>query len=171
MSSKQAVLLDRDGTINIDHGYVFTSDRLELCDGAAAAIGDLKRAGYLVAIVSNQSAIGRGWATAEQVDETNRLLQDLLLQADADARIDYVAYCPDAPEVPSTRRKPATGMFEEISAALGIGADDCWMIGDKPSDVEFGTRSGLRPDRCLLIGDGASALDLRSAVTTMLARS
>lgn len=163
MSEKQSAapiaLLDRDGTINIDHGYVVTADRVELCPGAAQAIGDLKRAGFVVVIVSNQSAVGRGWAAIEQVQDTNGYLQELLLRTDKDAVVDLVLFAADSPDDASDRRKPGIGMLRELCAHFAFDPARCWVIGDKPSDIEFGRRAGLAPGHCLLIGRSSGLAD------------
>ena len=87
---RPAVFLDRDGTINVDTGYVCTIEELHLIPGVAKAIGDLKRAGCSIIVVTNQSAIGRGYATAEQVENTNRELQRQLRAEDQEALLDRV---------------------------------------------------------------------------------
>jgi len=154
------VLLDRDGTINIDSGYVCKVEDVALIPGAAKAIGDLKRASFSVVIVTNQSAIGRGMATAPQVEACNEQLQKLLLEQDSDASIDQVLYSPAHPEEDSDCRKPKTGMLLKLKAELRnmvsseSVAKNVWMIGDKSSDIKFGVNAGLSKDKCLLVLTG-----------------
>jgi len=141
--SKPIVFLDRDGTINVDHGYVFEKERLELIPGAATAIGDLKRAGFMIVVVSNQSAVGRGMATTEEVEQTNVELQRMLLEIDEDASLDVVLFCADHPDSATDRRKPGCGMLRELPSSMSFDPEVSWMIGDKVSDIEFGLNAGI----------------------------
>lgn len=146
---KNYVFLDRDGTINIDYGYVFRPEQLELEPGAAQAIASLVRSGFTVVVVSNQSAIGRGMATHQDVRDTNEELQRKLLAEDKDAKIDSFLYSPDAPDAPdvmgvrSPTRKPAIGLVEPLLEADMVDRAQSWMVGDKLSDIEFGAAIGL----------------------------
>jgi D,D-heptose 1,7-bisphosphate phosphatase len=148
------VFLDRDGTINIDHGYVTSAEHIDLIPGAAAAIGALQRGGFKVIIVSNQSAIGRGMATAQDVEECNAELCRQLLAEDADAKIDLVVYSPDAPENAGDTRKPGIGLLREVEKHWTVEAKNSWMIGDKASDINFGLNAGFPIEQCLLVLSG-----------------
>jgi D-glycero-D-manno-heptose 1,7-bisphosphate phosphatase len=146
--------LDRDGTINHDPGYTVEVEGFRLLEGAEAALRDLKRAGYLLIVVSNQSGIGRGYYDASRVERLHQYLNELLGEA---ARIDAFYYASYAPgqdsEADAVRmRKPDTGMFEAACRDHPIDVGRSWMVGDRLSDVEFGRRAGLRT---ILIGSGA----------------
>ena len=156
MSKSAAVFLDRDGTINIDTGYVCRPEDLHLIPGVAAAIGDLRRNGFEVIVVTNQSAIGRGFATEDQVRQTNGRMEQLLLAADPDAQLNEILYCPHNPEDGCGCRKPLTGMFEQLTAVRRGGLDlaGSYMVGDKWSDLEFGIRLGIEPGNCFLVLTG-----------------
>ncbi|MCB0323737.1 MAG: HAD-IIIA family hydrolase [Bdellovibrionales bacterium] len=151
---KPLIFLDRDGTINVDHGYVTQPQRVELIPGAAQALGDLTRGGYRLVVVSNQSAVGRGMATIADVDATNSRLQELLLQKDPDARLDLVLYATDHPGSAGDDRKPGTGLLRLLPREWGFQPRLAWMIGDKWSDIEFGHNAGLSAEQCLLVQTG-----------------
>ncbi|MDD2941924.1 MAG: HAD-IIIA family hydrolase [bacterium] len=146
---KSYVFLDRDGTINIDYGYVFRPEQIDLEHGAAKAIASLCRSGFKVVVVSNQSAIGRGMASDKDVRQTNEELQRKLLAEDDDAKIDSFLYSPDAPGYldasgcPSQTRKPATGLLRPLLEAGKVNVSGSWMLGDKLSDIDFGVAIGL----------------------------
>lgn len=145
------ILLDRDGTINIDHGYVTKPEQMELIPGVAEAIGCLKREGAQIVVVSNQSAVGRGWAKPEEVEATNQRMKDLLLKQCKEAVIDLVLWSPDSPDMASNTRKPEIGLVREESSLWPLKPDLTWVIGDKPSDIEFGKNLGLPLAHCLLV--------------------
>lgn len=155
---RPTVFLDRDGTINVDTGYVTSPDRIELIPGAAQALGALARGGFRLVIVSNQSAVGRGKATAADVDATNQRLIALLAAEDPDAWPDLILYCPHAPDEQCGCRKPKIGLIE--SAALEYEPAVSWMFGDKLSDIKFGLQLGLPLEQCILVltGEGRQSL-------------
>lgn len=150
----KTVFLDRDGTINIDKGYVTTPDRLELIDDAADAIAKLKSAGFKIVIVSNQSAVGRGMATKAEVECTNDFLQELLVQENSKAKLDLILFNIQTPEDAGNRRKPGIGMLEDMPSSWSFDPRESWMVGDKSSDLQFGENIGLSADRCILVATG-----------------
>ena len=156
MKTRGAVFLDRDGTINVDTGYVSRPDDLRLIPGAAKAIGDLCRAGYEIIVVTNQSAIGRGIATAGMVDATNLDLVRKLVNGDGDARVDRILYCPHLPEDGCVCRKPLTGLFDQLPQEdrAAVDLSRSFMVGDKWSDLDFALRLGIEPAHCLLVLTG-----------------
>ena len=149
MSGRPAVFLDRDGTINVDHGYVHTPEAFEFLDGAPEAITELNRAGYLVLLVTNQSGVARGLYTEADVQRVHDHMMQQLTQRGA--RLDAIYYCPDHPQGigeyrrPSRCRKPDIGMFEAASRDFRLATSQSWMVGDKLSDIHFGLNAGLRP--------------------------
>lgn len=145
---RPAVFLDRDGTINVDTGYVFRPEDFEFLPGAVEAIKRLNDAGYLVLVVSNQSSVARGFSTEADVENLHRYVAEELSKHGA--RIDRFYYCPHHPEgeVAAYRkncdcRKPGIGMFRQACRDFEIDVVNSWMIGDKGSDEEFGQRAGL----------------------------
>ena len=152
------VLLDRDGTIIVDHGYVGSVDRVELIDGAAEAIARLNRAGVPVAVVTNQAGVARGFYDISDIDEVHRYLAGLL--AEHGAHVDQFFYCPYHPEgtIPefahaSINRKPMPGMARAAAAALNLDLTSSWVVGDRPEDVALAEAVGasaihVGPDAC-----------------------
>lgn len=158
--AQPTVFLDRDGTLNIDAGYVTRPECVVLIDGAATSVGRLKRAGFTVVVVSNQSAIGRGFATEEAVQRTNERLQELLVAEDADAQLDAILYCPHVPETGCGCRKPETGLVLASPLASAYERTRSYIVGDKLCDIDLGLKLRLDPASCVLVqtGDGKRSL-------------
>src|ERR1700759_4934192 len=93
---RAGILLDRDGTIIVDHGYVGSVERVDFIDGAAEAIASFNRAGIPVAVVTNQAGVARGMYGIDDVDRVHHYIADFL--ADRGARIDLFTYCPYHPD-------------------------------------------------------------------------
>ena len=134
MKSK-ALFLDRDGIINIDHGYVSKIEDFEFTKGIFDLLKLFINQGYKLFIVTNQSGIGRGYYTQE---DFNRLT-DWMLDAfkKENITIESVEHCPHAPEENCSCRKPNTGMIEAIMSKQRLDLKNSWMIGDKQSDIDL----------------------------------
>jgi D-glycero-D-manno-heptose 1,7-bisphosphate phosphatase len=158
---RPAVFLDRDGTINVDHGYVHRIADVQLIEGAAEAIAALNRAGFLVIVVTNQSGVARGLYTQEDVERVHAHLR-VLLEAGG-GHVDAFYYCPYHPEgqgayrQDSPLRKPAIGMFELARRDFELDAERSWMVGDKLEDMLFAERAGLQ-GILVKTGEGARVL-------------
>jgi D-glycero-D-manno-heptose 1,7-bisphosphate phosphatase len=163
-NGRPAVFLDRDGTI-IEHVHYLSDPRqVRLLPGAAAAIGRLRAAGYACVVVTNQSAIGRGFITEAQLDaihdEMNRQL------AAAGTGVDGIEFCPERPRskdltvIDHIDRKPGPGMLYRATATLGLNLDASWMIGDMLSDVLAGLNAGCRGSILVRTGKPLDNLDL-----------
>ena len=152
------VLTDRDGVLNEDRPEgVRHPEELRLIAGAAEALARLNRAGVPVAVVTNQSAIGRGLLDEAGLAAIHRRLEAALAEA-AGARLDLILVAPDAPERAGPRRKPAPGMLLEAMARFGVAAEDAVMIGDDLRDLEAAAAAGCR--RILVrTGKGAGLAD------------
>lgn len=145
----KAVFLDRDGVLNIDHGYVFDPAKLNWIDGAREAVAAMTAAGLKVLVVTNQSGIGRGYFDAPALDRFHAAMQEQL--AELGGRIDAFYHCPfhEAAVVPEYRvpdhpdRKPNPGMVLRGLAEWGLKADEAVIIGDRHIDVEAGNRAGM----------------------------
>jgi histidinol-phosphate phosphatase family protein len=134
----RAVILDRDGTIVVDRGYLDDPAQLHFLPGAAEGLRLWHERGHPLVIVSNQSGIGRGRLSVERAREVNaRLLQ--MIEA-AGAHIAGVYFCPHRPEDACACRKPEPQLLLEAAAALGFDPARAVVIGDKSSDVELGRR-------------------------------
>jgi len=144
---RPGVLLDRDGTIIVDHGYVGAVEQVQLIDGSADAIARFNRAGVPVVVVSNQAGVARGHLTVEDVEAVNARVAELLLQHGA--HVDRFFFCPYHPDgdVPSFARasedrKPRPGMAIAAAAALDLDLAASWVIGDRPEDIGLAEQVG-----------------------------
>ncbi|PZR72499.1 MAG: HAD family hydrolase [Chthoniobacterales bacterium] len=135
-----AVFLDRDGTLMRDVDYCGDPKEVEVFPGTADALRQLKRAGYKVIIITNQSGIARGYFSEEDYRSVE---QEFLRQLGA-GLIDASYYCPDLPGTTSLRRKPAPGMIFEAQRDHGLDLSRSWFIGDKASDVACGRNAGTK---------------------------
>lgn len=138
---RRLVLLDRDGVLNIDRQTgVRHPDELEMVPGAAAAVARLNAAGIAVAVVTNQSVLGRHVIDAAMLERIHAKLRVEL--AAAGAHLDAMHVCPDAPDAPTDRRKPAPGMLLEALAEFGAAPADTPMIGDALRDLQAAAAAG-----------------------------
>lgn len=147
--ARPAAFLDRDGVLNIDHGYVHRIDTLDVVDGAAEAVRLLNEAGYLVIVVTNQSGVARGLYGEDDVTRFNAELARRLA-ADG-ARIDAFYYCPHHPDGVVARyaiacdcRKPKPGLLEQAARDFAIDRAASFLIGDKDGDQEAAAAFGIR---------------------------
>ncbi|MEA2245456.1 MAG: hypothetical protein QOD24_5012, partial [Solirubrobacteraceae bacterium] len=133
-----AVLLDRDGTLVVDVPYNGDPERVAPVPGAEAAVQRLRRAGVKLAVISNQSGVGRGLLTEEQVTAVNRRVEELL------GPVGPWLVCPHAPEAGCDCRKPAPGLVLQAAALLGVDPRRCAVIGDIGADMEAAGAAGAR---------------------------
>ncbi len=135
------MLIDRDGVLNANRDdYVKTPDELEMIAGAAEAVARLNRAGHRVAVVTNQSCIGRGIIDRAMLERIHDRLRRHL--AAAGARLDDILVCPDPPWDAGEWRKPRPGMLREAIRRFGAVPAETHMIGDALSDLEAAARLG-----------------------------
>ena len=138
--TRPGILLDRDGTIIVDHGYVGSVDRVEFIDGAAEAIARFNQAALPVAVVTNQAGVARGLYGLDDVRKVHRHIADHL--SARGAHIDLFLYCPYHPDGvvedfarASDDRKPNPGMARAAAARLGLDLTASWVVGDRLEDV------------------------------------
>jgi len=147
-----AVFLDRDGTINLEVGFLDRPERLELIAGAGRAIAELNRAGFRVVVVTNQSGLARGLFSYADLELIHNRLRELL--ALEGANLDGIYFCPHHPEgsLPELSRvcdcrKPSSGLYEQAAAELKIDLARSVWVGDRQRDFlaaeKFGGRSVL----------------------------
>ncbi|UAL07807.1 MAG: HAD-IIIA family hydrolase [Candidatus Methanogranum gryphiswaldense] len=142
MYGEKTVLVDRDGTIVMDVPYCADPDKIQLLPGSAKGIKQLNDAGYKVIVVTNQSGIGRGLVTHEDLAKVHeRLCQ--LIEAEG-GHLDGIYYCPHHPDDNCGCRKPAIGMGEKVFIEHPINPTASYMIGDFDRDVQFGMKLGLK---------------------------
>ncbi len=141
---KKVIFLDRDGTLNVDHGYVNEKDKWEWIPGAIEACKKLQDAGYALGIVTNQSGIAHGMYTEEDMHELHRFMEEEL--ALHDVHLDAIAYCPHSRnQTECDCRKPNIGMAKQIEAKIGeIDYANSWIVGDKEADLLFGKNAGTK---------------------------
>ena len=139
---QKALFLDRDGIINIDHGYVSRIEDFEFVTGIFPFIQLFIDAGYLVFIVTNQSGIGRGYYSEKNFTQLSAwMLNEFEKQ---NIHIENVYYCPHSPEEKCYCRKPQAGMIQEALKTYDINLSDSWMVGDKSSDIELAFNAGIK---------------------------
>jgi len=138
---QKAFFLDRDGVINVDHGYVAKIEDFTFMDGVFPVLRALSAKGYALIVVTNQSGIGRGYYTEE---DFKKLTEWMLHRFDEEEiQIAGVYSCPHSPEADCACRKPAPGMALQAIRELGIDPALSWMIGDKPSDMAAAEAAGI----------------------------
>jgi histidinol-phosphate phosphatase family protein len=137
---RPGILLDRDGTIIVDAGYVGSVDRVEFIEGSPQAIARFNRANIPVAVVTNQSGVARGLYGIDDVDRVHRYIADCL--AEHGAHVDLFLFCPYHPEGVikafarhSEDRKPGPGMAKAAQAALDLDLTASWVVGDRAEDI------------------------------------
>ena len=149
-SPRPALFLDRDGVLNEDHGYVHRWEDFRWIPGAREAIAAFNRAGWIVFVVTNQSGVGRGYYTEDDMHALHgRMIEDL---AAAGGHVDAVYHAPQHPDAPLAAyrhpdppdRKPNPGMILRALAEWPIDREASILVGDKPSDLEAALRAGVR---------------------------
>ena len=145
----KAVFVDRDGTLNVNTGYVGDPAAVTLVPGAAQCVRLLADAGYAIVVVSNQSGIARGYFTPAAADAVDARVRELL--AASSATITAFYRCPHWPDgdrpsdvAACDCRKPKPGMLLQAADDLGIDLPSSWMIGDRLLDMQAGRAAGCR---------------------------
>ncbi len=166
--NRQAIFLDKDGTLIEDEPYNVDPQRIRLTAGAEAALRALHAAGYRLVVVSNQSGVARGYFQEEELLPVRDRIAELLERADA--RLAGFYYCPHLPEAPIARyarlcacRKPAPGLLFRAATELGVDLARSWLVGDILDDVEAGRRAGCRT---VLLDNGGETEWRRSPLRT-----
>lgn len=131
-----AVLFDRDETIVVDVPFNGDPDKVKPAPNARVLLDRLRAAGLPLAVVSNQSGVGRGYITMEQVDAVNRRVDELLGP--------FVGFfnCPHAPEDECDCRKPKPKLILDAAKAIGVDPSCCVVVGDRESDVQAAKNAG-----------------------------
>lgn len=153
-AGKPVAFLDRDGVINVDHGYVHRPERLEWVAGAPEAVRLLNEAGLAVIVITNQSGVARGFFGEADVKQLHLHMQEQLRARGA--HVDAFYYCPHHPQgtvapyaVACDCRKPKPGLLEQAARDFAIDRKRSFLIGDKDDDIAaaqaFGTR-GIKFD-------------------------
>ncbi|MCI5105212.1 MAG: D-glycero-beta-D-manno-heptose 1,7-bisphosphate 7-phosphatase [Pseudomonadales bacterium] len=144
MSQAPIIVLDRDGVINEDSDhYIKSPDEWLPVSGSLEAIARLSKAGFRIAVATNQSGLARGY-----FDEYGlaRIHQKMLSLVEAEGgHIDTICYCPHSPDDGCTCRKPGTGLLEQISMEFQQPLAGATMVGDSIKDLQAAQAFGLTP--------------------------
>lgn len=143
MNKRKAVFLDRDGVINKNRDdYVKSVDEFEIFQGVGESIKKLKENGFLVVIITNQSAINRGLTTIENIKEIHKILNNYLKEFEIE--VDRIYICPHRPDENCSCRKPKTSLFIQAIKELKIDPEKSWVIGDRETDIQAGQKMGCQ---------------------------
>lgn len=144
--SVSAIFLDRDGTINADNGYVHKINDFQFIDGVIEAMQELKKMGFALVVVTNQSGLIRGFFNKEQFMRLMEWMDCSL--GDRDVNLDSIYFCPHYPQPEVLHqecycRKPKPGMLLEAQRHLQIDMASSYMVGDKLDDMLAGKAAGV----------------------------
>ena len=143
MNKLKTVFVDRDGVINQERSdYVKSISELEIYPNVAKNIKLLKDAGFLVIVITNQSAVNRGIITHEIVSQIHDSIQDHLKKYGT--FLDGFYYCPHTPNENCNCRKPKPGLLQQAILELNVDLNSSWMIGDSDSDIEAADSVGCK---------------------------
>ncbi len=137
---KNYILLDRDGTIIFDKHYLSDPEGVEIIPNAEKGLKIMLEAGFGLIVVTNQSGIGRGYYSVEDMNSVNSKMEALLSKSDI--KFDAIYHCPHTPDQACNCRKPATEMFDKAIAEFNLEPTQCYVIGDKICDIELGLAKG-----------------------------
>jgi len=180
MSARRYVLLDRDGTVNVERSYIADPDKVELYRGVGPALRELRAAGFGLAVVTNQSGVARGKVAPDQLERVHARLAELL--AAEGVALDGIYVCPHGPDDGCDCRKPLPGLVTRAARELGFDPRDSFLVGDKGIDIDLGrivgattvlvrTGYGVETERERLSSPDHVADDLPAAARWILARA
>lgn len=149
---KKAVFLDRDGTLNEDPGYLSHPDQMKILPGVGEALAKLKKAGFSLVVVSNQSGVSRGLIPPDALPQIHARMDQLL--SPYGVKIDRYALCLHRPEENCACRKPKPKLLQDSASELGLDFARSYMVGDKPADFLAGKASGVRASILVRTGEG-----------------
>ncbi|MFH1136184.1 MAG: HAD family hydrolase [Pseudomonadota bacterium] len=136
------VLLDRDGTIIKDCHYLSDPGQVELLPHAASGLRGMMDRGWNLAVISNQSGVGRGFFSLDDLHRVNNRMLELLKKEQVE--IKGVFFCPHVPDQNCACRKPRPGLVREAARVLNFEPDRAVVIGDKICDIDLGRNIGAR---------------------------
>lgn len=185
---RPAIFLDRDDTIIANHdirdrmahpGYLYDPALVKLLPGAAEGCATLQSAGFALVVVTNQSAVARGWCSESEIHRTTAEVSRVLALAGVRLDATYAClYSPEGHAEPFNRdhptRKPRGGMILQAVRDLQLDLLRSWMIGDASRDIEAGIDAGIDLARTIVVGDravpryGYRAADLMTAASIVL---
>jgi D-glycero-D-manno-heptose 1,7-bisphosphate phosphatase len=164
---RRALFLDRDGVINRERSdYVRSWSEFEFLPGVLPALAALSRGGTTVVVVTNQSVVGRGLISEQQLTRIHDRMRAEISAAGGDIHAVYA--CIHAPAAGCPCRKPRTALFERAAGDLDIDLPESVMVGDTLSDVQAARAVGCRP---VLVGDSRPGLPIDVTVVENLAQA
>ncbi|MDR0742274.1 MAG: HAD-IIIA family hydrolase [Puniceicoccales bacterium] len=152
VTSKIAIFLDRDGTIIADKNYLKDPDGVELLPEAKDAISNLKSAKCMLFLFSNQSGIGRGIISMDDVSRCNLRMMELL--GYGSNTFDAICIAPESPDNTPIYRKPSPRFIVEMVEKFDLAKENCYMVGDKESDILAGINAQI--NAILIATDGGT---------------
>ena len=159
--SPRLVILDRDGVINHDSDeFVKTPAEWLPIDGSIEAIAKLSSAGFTVAVATNQSGIGRKLLDKPALNAMHDKLRALVKDAGGD--LERIVYCPHHPDAGCECRKPAPGLYKQLSRHYGVPLDGVPIVGDSERDLDAARAVNARPILVLTGKGSKTAADLET---------
>ena len=146
----RAIFLDRDGTLIEDRDYLSSPDQVVLIPKSAGALRQAQAQGLKLIMVTNQSGVGRGFFTMEDVQKVHHRIADYL--SDAGVKLDAIYIAPEGPDQPSRGRKPSPQFLFDARDEHGVRLEASYMVGDKWIDLECGWNAGVK--RSILVRTG-----------------
>jgi len=147
-SRLRAAFLDRDGVINVDHGYVWRVEDFDFVPGVREAAAELARLGFAIVVITNQAGIARGMYTQADFARLTEWMRERF--AEAGVTLAGVYHCPHHPteglgkwRVVCDCRKPAPGMLLAAARDLGLDLENSVIFGDKCDDMRAGRSAGV----------------------------
>tara|TARA_B110000211_G_scaffold199292_1_gene229640 strand:+ start:1097 stop:1639 length:543 start_codon:yes stop_codon:yes gene_type:complete len=146
--SKKALFLDRDGVINVDHGYVHTVEDFQFIDGIFDLCSSAIAKGYLIIVITNQAGIGRGLYSVSEFELlTDWMCKRFSAEGDSISKVYFSPYHPvhglGIYKKDDFSRKPHPGMLIEAEADFNLRMSDCVLVGDKATDIQAGRAAGV----------------------------
>lgn len=152
-SDYTALFLDRDGTLIVDRNYLSKPADVQLLPGVKETLHVLKKRKYLFFLFTNQSGIGRGYFTLQEVEICNKRMMELL--EFTDQFFTRVCIAPGIPTMPDPYRKPSPKFIFECLDEFQLDPNKCWMVGDKPTDIQAGNNAHIHT---IALGDQEKGL-------------
>lgn len=138
----KAIFFDRDGVINEDFGYVYAQKEFIFTENIFNLLKYCKEKGFLLLLITNQSGIGRGYYTLKDFEELTEYMQSELKKR-LGFGFDRIYFCPHSSEEECMCRKPKTGMIDEAKKDYNLNLKECFLIGDKPTDIQAGENANI----------------------------
>ncbi len=161
IEKNRAVFIDRDGTLIREKHYLHTPEQVRFIKGSIEAMKELRQHGFKLVMVTNQSGIGRGYYTVEDMHKVHAYIQKVLKKDGA--AFDKIYFCPHNPAQSCTCRKPALGMVKEAEKALLLDLKSSFVVGDHANDFVLAQRMG---GTGIMVTTGHGAQEYRDKIQT-----